>query len=201
MKHHLDIQLLPNEEISIDLIWSRLYSQLHLAFVGIKDDKGRIPVGVSFPNFHYDQNKRIGFLGDKLRIFSPEKKFIENINLDKWKNRLDDYIHKTNIQETPLDSVEGYACYAPKRLYRSAFSRARRYAERHPDEAIDVQELAKRMFRQADTQGLPFLELQSLSNGNPYRLYIEEQRIDVAPQGIQYFNTFGLSTQAYLPLF
>ncbi len=201
MRHYIELTLIKNAEIPLHFILAKLYNQLHLALVEIKDEKGQVAVGVGFPGYQRPTLEKRGFLGDKLRLFSNDNDSLEKLQLEKHLKRLEDYLHKTSVRETPLGKVKSYVCYTPKRLHRSALSRARRYAERHPSEENDVQTLAKRMLRQEDTQGLPFLTLQSLSNGNPYRLYIEEQRIDVAPQGIQYFNTFGLSTQAYLPLF
>lgn len=51
MHHYIELTLIKDSEISPYFIWSKLYTQLHLAFVEQKDANEQIPYGVSFPEY------------------------------------------------------------------------------------------------------------------------------------------------------
>lgn len=70
MLYYLEITLLEQEEIPLHLIWSKVYTQLHIAFVEQADEEGKISYGVSFPKYRLIQQKKLGYLGDKIRIFA-----------------------------------------------------------------------------------------------------------------------------------
>ena len=51
MKYFVEMTLLSNSEISLNFIWSKLFGQLHLGLVEMQDDQGRVPIGISFPDY------------------------------------------------------------------------------------------------------------------------------------------------------
>ena len=128
MNHYIEITLLPNieEDIPIYFLWEKVYQQLHLAFVDVKDANDKIPVGVSFPN--YDENQHQ--LGCKLRLFALSENVLETLNLDKWLSRLSDYVHITSIKPVP-ESIQGYAYFKRPRIENNNAKLARRRAKRN----------------------------------------------------------------------
>ena len=110
MKYYQELTLIAQAEVSLYVIWSKLYTQLHLAFVEQKDSQEKIVYGVSFPRYRLNQDKSVGFLGDKLRIFAHSTQQLEQLNLNQWLARLSDYVHITAPRETPHNV--SYAVYS-----------------------------------------------------------------------------------------
>ncbi|HMU89027.1 MAG TPA: type I-F CRISPR-associated endoribonuclease Cas6/Csy4, partial [Agitococcus sp.] len=101
MKYYIELTLMDNPDFNLYTLWSKLYTQLHLAFVEQKDSQEKIAYGVSFPRYRLSQDKGVGFLGDKLRIFAHSTQELEQLNLNQWLARLSDYVHITAPRETP----------------------------------------------------------------------------------------------------
>lgn len=204
MKHYIEITLIQNAEIPLYFIWSKLYTQLHLALVEIKDSQERVPVGVSFPNYRYEADKQTGFLGDKLRIFANDQATLERLDLDRWFARLRDYIHQSSIRETPLDKVTQHTCFARKSfpsVAQKAHSRAFLYAKWNSQEQVNIDNMADQLRQTIDTKGLPFVSLQSLSGGHDYRLHITQIWDVPRNEAEPVFSTYGLSRNASVPIF
>jgi len=51
MNYYQEITLLPNPDINLFSLWSKVYQQIHLGLVKMQDDQGRLPIGVSFPEY------------------------------------------------------------------------------------------------------------------------------------------------------
>ncbi|MCB1657498.1 MAG: type I-F CRISPR-associated endoribonuclease Cas6/Csy4, partial [Pseudomonadales bacterium] len=47
MKYYQELTLIAQAEVSVYVIWTTLYTQLHLAFVEQKDTHNKTPYGVS----------------------------------------------------------------------------------------------------------------------------------------------------------
>ena len=58
MKNYIEITLLPSAEITLSFLWEKLYQQLHLALVEIQDSDKSVSVGVSFPKYRCDTEKK-----------------------------------------------------------------------------------------------------------------------------------------------
>src|SRR5579872_5488350 len=97
MKYYLDIQLLSLADIDHHFLWEKVYKQIHLGLVDIKDSNGLSNIGVAFPEYNLEQLA----LGTKLRLLAPDKKMLEDFNIKKCLNTLSDYIHIENIREIP----------------------------------------------------------------------------------------------------
>ena len=48
MKYYQEVTLLPNEEITPNFLWSKVYNQLHLALADVKNKNGIDGIGISF---------------------------------------------------------------------------------------------------------------------------------------------------------
>src|SRR5690554_4787769 len=108
MKVYQEITIIKTPDISPYFIWSKLYTQLHLALVGQQNPDKTVDIGVSFPEYHCFEkdNKTITVLGDKLRVFANSQAVLEQLNLAHWFSRLADYVHTTSIKEVPSDVRE-----------------------------------------------------------------------------------------------
>ena len=92
MKFYQEITLIDQAEISPYFIWSKLYAQLHIALAEQKNIEDKVSIGVSFPQYIYeekgDDEKSKVNLGKKLRLFSESESDLKKLDLRKWLERL-----------------------------------------------------------------------------------------------------------------
>ena len=107
MKYYQEISILPDPEISPYFIWQKLYNQLHIALADVKNQHGIEGIGVSFPEYRYEENngKCFATLGAKLRIFAKTKEDLFTLDIKTWLNRLTDYVHIKSIREVPENAI------------------------------------------------------------------------------------------------
>lgn len=196
MKYYLEIKLLKQAEISMYYIWSKVFTQLHLAFVECKDQNEKIPIGISFPDYMFDSEKEFGMLGSKIRLFADDKMALIKLDLSKWLNRLQDYLQLSDIQEVPQNMVKEYAVFSRKQIKSNPERLARRRAKKDP--SISFQEALKR-YQKSDSTNLPYIQVNSLSSSNSFRLFVERKISETENQG--YFSCYGLSNNATVPIF
>lgn len=196
MNYYLELTIIGNPELTPYQIWSKLYTQLHLAFVEQKDAQGKTVYGVSFPQYRTLADKKIAYLGYKLRVFAPTEQALSALNLDKWLERLVGYIHISSIRSVPND-IKGYANYyraTPKMILDE---RITHQAKRH---GVPYHKAAER-FEGYKEQSLvyPHIQLTSQTNHQSYPLYIGKQTAEVLTDGR--FGTYGLSRTSSVPEF
>lgn len=193
MKCYLDITLLSSPEIPLYFIWEKVYQQLHLAMVEIQDADGKIPVGVAFPE--YDESKRQ--LGSKLRLLATSRALLEQLNIQQWMSRLNDYIHITSVREIP-ESVRGYAFYKRIQPKSSNARLARRKAKR---EGISYEKALSNLGnRDEQFSKAPYIQIKSHSSDKKYRLIVGcIEAVQTKDEGG--FSTYGLSSSNTVPLF
>ena len=114
MNYYLELKFLPDDEISINFLWSKIYKQLHLALAGLKDESSKVKIGFSFPDYRFDPQKEKGFIGEKLRIFGLSEQELIQLDVPKWLSRYLDYVHISSVKAVPLEKVTGYAVYKRK---------------------------------------------------------------------------------------
>lgn len=198
MNFYQEITLIDHAEITPGFIWSKLYGQIHLAFVEQKNSDGKINYGVSFPEYKYDSVKHRGHLGKKLRIFAETEAELISLDLLKWLSRLLDYVHIQSIKSVPMNQVKHYAVYkrkqmkGVKRLQSEIEGYAEKYAELNDIEISEALKVYAHM--QVRETNLPFINLKSLHSYQNLRLYIEKEIVDVASKDY-IFSTYGLSSQ------
>ncbi len=206
MKFYQEITLLPSlgDEAPLTFIWAKLYQQLHLAFVECVDKKGKINIGVSFPNYQSGNEGR--YLGDKLRIFAKSEEALELLYLTKWLSRLSDYTHLSNTRKVP-DEIEGYAFFSRLIEKGSNEKLARRRAKRlgiEYEEALAFfRDKTKRPQPKRNAHLYPFISMRSLGTddgSNKYPVTIVRTETDslVLDKG---FSTYGLSSDSSVPIF
>lgn len=196
MKYYLEINLLKQAEISMYFVWSKVFTQLHLAFVECKDQDDKIPIGISFPDYMFDSEKEFGMLGSKIRLFADDKMALIKLDLSKWLNRLQDYLQLSDIQEVPQNMVKEYAVFSRKQIKSNPERLARRRAKKDP--SISFEEALKR-YQKTDSTNLPYIQVNSLSNSNSFRLFVERKISETENKGC--FSCYGLSNNVTVPIF
>ena len=194
MRFYLEITLLPNPEIGINFLWSKLFQQIHLGLVEMQDDQGKIPIGVSFPE--YITGEKCSLLGGKLRLFAHDETTLSRFNANQWLARLSDYVHCTGIRPVP-EKLTGYAIYQREQPKTSNERLARRYAKRHN---VDYDTALMRYSEKAHKSiATPFIRLKSLSGNQEFCLWIK--KIVVKERSGATFSSYGLSAVSSVPEF
>lgn len=194
MKNYQEITLRPDTDINKYFLWQKVFQQVHLRFVDLKDDEGMVSIGISFPEYKY--NDKVICLGAKLRLFAPDDEgILETFNTQKILNHFSDYIHWTSIRETPNKC--SYAIYWRKQLKSNILRTARRKAKR---EGLSYDEALKKLerFNEQKTKA-PYVNIKSHSSGHQFRLFIVKKTVSQAVTGK--FNCYGLSSQSTVPEF
>lgn len=192
MKHYIEISLLPNPEVDIHFLWSKVYLQLHLALVELKDANSLVPVGVSFAEYHADDQHCL--LGSKLRVFAVDIETLEKLNLNHWFNRLSDYVHISSIRAVP--SEHGYVVVSRIHAPANIGNLARRYAKRHGVSLETALDVYKNYDPKPPTR-LAFIKVKSLSNAHDFTLCIRQSANSAAVSGG--YSTYGLSGTSTVP--
>ena len=197
MKHYQEITLIDQAEISSYFIWSKLYTQLHIALAEIKDTNNKVNIGVSFPQYLFeknDKNSKVN-LGKKLRLFAQNEADLKKLDLKKWLDRLTDYVHITSIREVP-ENINSYAIYKRKQVKTNATRLARHRVKRGD---IGFDEALARYSNVVTTTDLPFVQMKSLTSDQVFKLFIEKKNAEQSES--QIFSTYGLSSESSVPEF
>lgn len=223
MEYYQEITLRPGPEIPLNFLWTKVYTQIHLALVAQKDTPEGGSFGVSFPEYTVEekaegqksdaalippeQNATIPktrqgkgqhgqTLGCKLRIFAPSEEALQKLNVEKALSRLLDYVRLTNIRRTPVKIIKGYATYSREHAAASQQQKARRFARRHN---LSLTEALSRFPATNSTPALPYIQMKSLTNQQKFNLFIKKQ--SAAHPLPQPFSLYGLSLQSTVPEF
>lgn len=214
MKSYQELTLLPQEEINIYFLWSKVFQQIHLGLVETQSAQKRVPIGISFPE--YKSGEKFGLLGSKLRLFAQDEVTLARFDTGKWLTRLSDYVHCTGIRPVP-GAVKGYAVFSREQPKTGRERLARRYAKRHnldyetalngkvelsakPGTGIECERpLMSYSEMPHKTISTPFIRLKSLSSGNTFCLWIKKSEAENSGDGA--FTTYGLSSTSTVPEF
>lgn len=192
MKAYLEITLLPDVDISLNFLLQKVYQQLHLKFVEMKNENGLQPVGISFPKYDAGANT----LGDKIRLFAHDAAILEQFNAKQTLRKLSDYVHVTSIRDVPTN-VKTFGCFQRLQLKTSNLRLARRKAKRENVD-VEIALLKLERFNESRTTA-PFVVIKSISNGEMFRLFVvyNEQANDNSGG----FGMYGLSGKSSIPVF
>jgi len=192
MKFYLDITLLPDAEANLGFLWQKVYGQLHLALVEMKNGDGNSEIAVSFPQY----NEKKFPLGNKLRLLASTQEQLQKFDVAKWLNRLRDYSHWTSIKEVPL-SIDKFARFKRVQFNTNVERLSRRRLKR---KGGSIKQVIKHFDGFKDQKSnLPFVNMKSLSKNEQFRLFIEREEVDQAETGD--FTCYGLSKTATVPWF
>jgi len=169
MNYYVNIELMADTEITLGFIWKKLYAQIHLALVEVKEEKSLVSIGVGFPKYSNDR-----FLGDTLRIFAPTKEELERLDVNRWVERLLDYVSVSEIKEVP-STVTEFVSFRRKQFKTNAQRLARRQAKR---KGISIEEALKNYenFDEEERKKrnrLPYINVKSLSSSREMKIFIE----------------------------
>ena len=214
MNYYQELSLLPQEEIPIHFLWSKVFQQIHLGLVEMQDGQGGVPIGVAFPEYVTDEKQSL--LGGKLRLLAKDEATLSQFNASKWLSRLNDYVHCTGIRPVP-EKLTGYAVYQREQPKTNKERLARRYAKRHnvdydtalngavvlsvkSDQHAECNKMEMRYSEMAhQTITAPFIRLKSLSGGNEFCLWIKKTVVK-EPSDMA-FSSYGLSAVSTVPEF
>lgn len=192
MNYFQEISLLPNTGIDVYFLWQKIYQQIHLALAENKDSVNLSSIGVSFPEY----NAAEYLLGAKLRLFAEDEKSLEQMECERWLNRLSDYVHIKPVATVP-EKVVGYACFRHVKLKGNKEKLARRRAKRKGETL--QQAVAHFADYKEQCSKLPYINMTSQTNGQRFRLFIEKQEMEHPKTGS--YSCYGLSRTTTVPLF
>ena len=187
-------------EISSYFIWSKLYTQLHLALVKIQNQDGIVNIGVSFPQFIYQKEEKCKpkiNLGTSLRLFAKTEEELQTLNILNMLERLMDYLHISPIRLVPQDKITAYVKFNRKQFKTNPERLARHRVKTRNDISFD--EAVKLYQNRITFTDLPYIEMKSLTNNRRFKLFIEKN-ISEKSNGYK-FNTYGLSSESTVPDF
>ena len=194
MKYYQELTLIAQAEVSLYFIWSKVYTQLHLALVAMPTQGN---VGVSFPEYVYkeEDGKAFGFLGSKIRLFAHDEATLQQLNITQALSRLSDYVHITGIRPVPKNVT--YAIY---KRYQPTVTKAERVKLQAARHQVSI-ETALAHFEQyvEKKHHLPFIQLESLSNEQRFKLCVSKHTAAEAGDGT--FGSYGLGVIATVPEF
>lgn len=192
MKYYQEISILPDSDVNLYFIWKKLYQQIHIALADNKDSEKKSKIGISFPEYNESEYS----LGQKLRLFAQDREDLQQLNCERWLERLKDYVHVAQIKPVPV-TLSGHACFRNFKLKGNKEKLARRRARRKGE----TLEQALEHFDGFEEQHskLPYINMVSETNGQRFRLFIEKKIVDGPQSG--FFSCYGLSNTTTVPLF
>ena len=195
MSHYQELTLLQHEEVPLFALWGKVYVQIHLALTELQAALGTGKVGVAFPEYRFDAAVQMGRLGSKLRVFADDAAILQQLNLSQHLRRYADYVQLSAVAAVPAE--HGLACYARVQVKSGAERATRRLIKRHPE--LDYATELARLQALSVHSVLPFIQLNSLSSKQTFRLFIAKTAALTAQTGD--FGSYGLSNSVTVPDF
>ncbi len=193
MDSYLNIRVLPDSSISAPSLLNNLFSRFHRTMA--RHYNGQVAVG--FP--HYGQNGQKHYrqktLGDVLRLFAS-KAVLEQLMGFHWLKGLRDHTQVGDIRPIP-GAVQGYRTVSRVQKKSPQNMRKRSIAKGWLGERDAQNRIPDQRFKPLD---LPYLQLQSLSNKQFMRIYVQLGELRDQPE-LGAFSSYGLSRTATIPWF
>jgi len=184
MNSYINIKLKPDDEMRENVLLNTAFTKLHKALY----DQKQTTIGISFPNYKVK-------LGDVIRLHG-DKASLETLQQTNWLGGLVGYCEVSDILPVP-DKVEGYRTIS-RIQQNQTNAKLNRLIKRNAMSDEEIKRYKAKMF--ATGLDNPYLELQSKSTGEKYRLYITFGELLDQPTSGE-FNHFGLSKTATIPCF
>lgn len=191
MEFYQEIILLPGPEIPLSFLWTRVFTQIHIAVVGQRNLDESVQFGFAFPQYA----ERKG-LGAKIRVFAVSKEQLEKLDLPTALRRLDDYVHVMHVRRIIPAKVKGYAVFSRYQPDGSVPTKARRFAKRHD---VSVEEATQIIKQRHEDYRYPFIQLKSETTQQHFCLFIRKHAGEVEEE--PNFSSYGLSPTSALPEF
>lgn len=203
MNYYLDITLLPEADITLGFIWQKVYQQVHIALVDNKVAENESAIAVSFPRYSTDKSGEHAFpLGNQLRLLANEESQLTKLNIAKWLNRFEDYVHIKSIKPVP-DNLSHVAFVRQQvkgeaRIEKDMLSKAQRWAEKS-GQPFDVCLAELEKTKPKAVNSLPFIWLESQetkqrNTGKSRNFPLFIKRVELEEQQTGVLNCYGLSS-------
>jgi len=183
MNYYIDILIKPDAEMRENVLLNKVYSKCHK---GLNDLNSK-EIGVSFPQYTV-------ILGRLLRLHGTESKLAE-LQAANWLGALEGYCDVSSIQSVPADIA--YRTISRKQSNMTE-AKLRRLIKRGSISAEEAKAYKGTMFQKGLNNA--YVELESSSNGQKYRRYIEFGELKSEPVNGE-FDQFGLSKTGTVPWF
>lgn len=182
-----EITIIPDPDIAPYFIWSKLFTQLHIALADVKNNHNIDSIGVSFPDYHYDnKSEKSSKIGLKLRVFAPSQKDLETLNLNDWLSRLTDYVHIKGIKDVG-NKATGYVSVHRYR-FKPIDIQAQTLSEKLK---VSYEEAMVTVAKRKNEMALPYIQIRSQTNNSNYRLRVLQLPCDQPKVGS--FNVYGIN--------
>jgi len=203
MNHYIEIQLNSDDDFPVYFLRNTCFKKLHKALHDLK----QTAIGVSFPECKKMQ-KRGGMgktkLGKVIRLHGV-KNDLQSLQDANWLGGLSGYCEVSEILPVP-ETVEGYRTVSriQPTMTEAKLKKRIEYQKANGDLKSDaeikayIKQYRAKMF--ASSLDNPYLELQSSSTGEIYRIFIDFGELQGQPV-LGEFNRFGLSKTATIPWF
>lgn len=192
MKVYREIILRPQPDIALNFLWEKVFQQIHIGLVEMKDKDDKVPIGISLPEYMAEGSP----LGSKLRLFALSIETLEKLNVNARLSRLTDYVHLTGIRDVP-GNIKTFSCFKRQQLKTNIERLARRKAKR---QNINIEQAIEELDGFKDELvKTPFINMQSLSSSKRFRLFIQKKVSGVSKN--EGFSTYGLSHVSTVPEF
>ncbi|OBX79020.1 type I-F CRISPR-associated endoribonuclease Cas6/Csy4 [Moraxella atlantae] len=190
MKYYQEITLIA-DDIPFFELWSKVYTQLHIALADIKNQHGIDGIGISFPNYKYEEKdgKTFATLGNKLRVFANTIDELDKLALPVWLARLIDYVHLTTVKEVG-DKATGNVVVRRYR-YKDFDKKVAEFAQFKG--ISEEKALAHCRTHKRPIKRYPFITLKSETNHSDFKLSIWQEATQHPKTGG--FNTYGINNQ------
>ena len=189
-----EVRFLPNTGVDINFLWGKVFQQTHFALIEHLDKDGISEIGVSFPQYSYDNRK----LGEKLRFFSANEEKLNALNFNLRMSNFRGYIEISKVLPIP-ENVHGFSSFRREHVKTSLVRMARRKSRR---EKISLENAIDQLsgFNERSSSA-PYINLQSKSTRNSFKLFILKEEVPISIY--QGFNSYGLSasTTSTIPQF
>lgn len=189
MNHYLEIKTKPDAEMRQNELLNKVFAKIHKALFDVKSAN----VGISFPNYKV-------LLGDTIRLHGTDSS-LSQFSDGAWLGGLSGYCQISELLEVPGDAKHRTVSRWQPNMSDAALRRLIKRAEARgePISEDEIKAYKAKMFKQQMTE-LPYLELQSGSNGHKHRRYIQFGELVDDPIAGE-FDQFGLSKTATVPWF
>lgn len=183
MDCYAEITVLPDPEFDTQQLLNAVFAKLHRVLGQLAQGK----VGISFP----DQGKR---LGARIRLHGS-REGLSAVMESTWLKGMRDYCSVSGICQVP----ENVTFRTVRRVQRKSAANLRKRSVTKgwltdEDAAEKIPDHPGRMLPH------PFIQMRSLSNGNPVKVFIEHGPEQAAPV-TGTFSSYGLSAKATVPWF
>jgi len=193
MNYYQEIKILPDAEMRENLLLNKTVTKLHKAL----HDQKQTAIGVSFPNFNLK-------LGDTIRLHGNQND-LQTLQDSNWLGGLSGYCDVSEIMPVP-ENIKGYRTISriQPTMTEAKLKKRIDYQQINGDlknkEDIDAYKKQYKAKMFSVSLDNPYLELQSTSTGELYRIFINFGDIQNEPVTGE-FNRFGLSKTATVPWF